>query len=329
MSGPERARLTLKFATRSKLWADVVHPLGESVFVESEQVLAPGTRVELEILAPAIDPPLVVEGTVAEARPARDGAAAGLVLRLAESAVARCREVLAVPRNEQARLGGRAEARAEGQLPAKVLVPVALAGCTVRALSSNGLTLKAERVWPVSTPMQVAIAVGKDELVVSGTVTWSRPDLGLCGLQLRDVPLATLERLLEALGGAAAPAVAKEARVVIADDDAEILDLVSKVVKGAGHQVLTAARGDHALELVRRERPSLVFLDILMPGLDGLEVCRALRADVGLRQVAVVLLSAMSEQRLEEVARSVSADGWLMKPMRIGAVRELLKKLLR
>ena len=100
------------------------------------------------------------------------------------------------------------------------------------------------------------------------------------------------------------------------------------MVTKAGHRVLRAERGDVALELIRKEKPDLIFLDVLMPGLDGLEVCRAIRADATLASTPVFLLSAMGEDRLIAAAKTAQADGYLTKPMRLDAVRALLSDRL-
>jgi len=117
------------------------------------------------------------------------------------------------------------------------------------------------------------------------------------------------------------------ATVVIADDDPSILDFASRVVLKAGFRVVRAERGDVALEAVRKERPALVLLDVLMPGLDGLEVCAAIRADALLVRTPVVLLSAMGEDRLVDAAKQAGATAWLTKPMRLEALRELIGRL--
>lgn len=325
----DRPRLTIRFATRSKLWADVVHALGERLFIETALELSPEAKVEVEVFAPALDLPLLLEGTVVQLQPGGGPVKPGVVVRLAETSVARCREALNAPRNDAVRTVGRSEPRLEGQLPARVTFPDRVPGCTVRGLSTNGLTLKASKPYPPGAVVELMVTAGGAELKVAGTVSWSRPELGLCGIQLRGAGAGTVEQLVKALTGSVPVAVPRVATVVVADDDPEIIELVTKVVKSDGHRVSSASRGDLALELIRREQPALAFLDILMPGLDGLEVCRALRADAGLSKVSVVLLSAMNEQRLEEVGKAVGADGWLTKPMRIAAVRSVMEKHLR
>jgi CheY-like chemotaxis protein len=324
----DRPKLTIRFGTRSKLWADVVHALGERLYVETSSAHLLGDKVELEIFAPGLDLALHLEGTVVATQKTEGALKAGVFVRLAESSVARCREALNVPRNDDARLGGRAEPRAEGQLPARVIFPDVVPNATVRGLSSNGLTLTCSKPYAPKTHIELMVKAGGTELKVTGVVSWSRPELGLCGMQLLNVSPETVEKLLKSLSGDAAPQV-RSATVVVADDEEEILELVSKVVKGAGHKVLTANRGDTALELIRHERPAMCFLDILMPGLDGLEVVRAMRADATLAKIPVILLSAMNELRLAEVSKAVGATGWLTKPMRITGVRAAMDKHLR
>jgi CheY-like chemotaxis protein len=92
--------------------------------------------------------------------------------------------------------------------------------------------------------------------------------------------------------------------------------------------VVRTDRGDKALELVRQEKPQLVFLDVLMPGLDGLEVAKAIRTDATLMGTPVVLLSAMGEARLADAVRSSGATDFLTKPMKLEAVRGLMARLL-
>ena len=133
-----------------------------------------------------------------------------------------------------------------------------------------------------------------------------------------------LRRTIEQLSTGAPPQ--QGATVVIADDDTSILDFASRVVSKAGFRVVRAERGDLALEAVRREKPALVLLDVLMPGLDGLEVCTAIRADALLRGTPVVLLSAMGEARLADAVQLAGANDYLTKPMRLEALRALVQK---
>ncbi|MCU0615576.1 MAG: response regulator transcription factor [Gemmatimonadaceae bacterium] len=130
---------------------------------------------------------------------------------------------------------------------------------------------------------------------------------------------------MSAAAAVAAPAVAD--RVLVVDDEPEIVALVAYHLAKAGYRVATAASGQDALELARRERPALLVLDLMLPGLSGFDVLEQLRGDESTRDVAVLMLTA----RREEVDRirglSLGADDYLTKPfspqelvLRVGAI---------
>ncbi len=111
---------------------------------------------------------------------------------------------------------------------------------------------------------------------------------------------------------AVAPAVTD--RVLVVDDEPEIVALVAYHLAKAGYRVATAASGQDAIDIARRERPALVVLDLMLPGMSGFEVLEILRSEESTREVAVLMLTA----RREEVDRirglSLGADDYLTKP---------------
>lgn len=322
--------LRLHFLARARLWSEVVVSAGDRVFVATTEVLPPGTRVQVEVDAPELDGPILVQAVVQQTRPLGSGQPAGVMVKLDAESLERCRSEVA-DHDDAARIAGRTEDRADCELPARVLTPVAMQGCAVKSLSANGLTLKSP--LPVSKDAQLTLSVmlpDGAEAQVQAVVMWSRPELALSGLRLQQVEAVTAQRLaraVQALLARRAQGVVSHL-VLVADDDPSILDFTSRVVMKAGHRVVRAERGDTALELVRKERPQLVFLDVLMPGLDGLEVCKAIRADAVLAKTPVVLLSAMGEERLATAAQSSGADGYLTKPMRLDMMRAILSDKL-
>jgi CheY-like chemotaxis protein len=207
-----------------------------------------------------------------------------------------------------------------------------LNGCATKSLSVHGLTLKTSQ--PLAKDGHVGLALqlpDGTEALVNAQVMWTRTELMLSGLKLTQLDAMTEKRLqsaVEVLQGKRSVGPSLARTVLVADDDPSILDFTSRVVTKAGHRVVRAERGDTALELVRKERPDLVFLDVLMPGLDGLEVCKAIRADATLARTPVILLSAMGEDRLVAAAKTAGADGYLTKPMRLDAMRALLAERL-
>jgi len=102
--------------------------------------------------------------------------------------------------------------------------------------------------------------------------------------------------------------------ILVADDSMTILAMVSSRLERAGYDVVTAARGDEALRLVQENRPRLVLLDVEMPGLDGVEVARRIRADEALAGTFIVLLTSLSEASEVATGMAAGADAYLTKP---------------
>lgn len=104
------------------------------------------------------------------------------------------------------------------------------------------------------------------------------------------------------------------ARIVVADDEADIRRLIVFTLNRRGYTVLEASTGDTALELIRHERPDLAVLDVMMPGLTGLEVAAALKADPETRSIPIVILSAKGQASEIEAGYAAGARLYLLKP---------------
>lgn len=323
--------LKLRFLARARLWSEVVVTGGDRVFVPTTETPAPGTQLQVEVETPELESQLFIDVTVLEVRPLAPGLPAGLFVKLDAASLERCRAVVA-DHDVSARTTGRTEARVDCDLPSRLLSPVEMNACATKSLSVSGLTLLTPQPLVGGDTVKVSVHLPEGEdLIVTGTVLWTRPELSLSGIKVADGDSVMSARLAEAVDmvSSVRPLGSLLSRtVVVADDDTSILDFTSRVVTKAGHKVLRAERGDVALDLVRQHRPNLVFLDVLMPGLDGLEVCRAIRADAALAKTPVILLSAMGEERLVEAVKLCGADGYLTKPMRLEAVRAVLAERL-
>ena len=112
--------------------------------------------------------------------------------------------------------------------------------------------------------------------------------------------------------------------VLVADDDPDIRRLIVMKLRSAGHEVTDVGDGTAAVDAARAVRPDLALLDLSMPGLTGIEVCTALKADPVLADVPVVLLTARAQERDVEAGLAAGADAYLSKPFR---PRELLAEL--
>jgi two-component system chemotaxis response regulator CheY len=103
--------------------------------------------------------------------------------------------------------------------------------------------------------------------------------------------------------------------VLIVDDDPSIRKLVATTLEDvAGFELVEAADGDEALELAREEAPAIVLLDIDMPGIDGLEACRRLRAQPQTAGATVVMLTAAADEEAARAAEEAGADLFITKP---------------
>ena len=102
--------------------------------------------------------------------------------------------------------------------------------------------------------------------------------------------------------------------VLVADDDDDILLLVTTRLKRDGYEIVSARNGTDALELARRHSPRVAVLDVGMPGLDGLEVLAAIRADDALTGTRVLLLTAKAQESDVRRGYDIGADAYVKKP---------------
>lgn len=104
------------------------------------------------------------------------------------------------------------------------------------------------------------------------------------------------------------------ARIVVVDDENDILLLVRSALQSVGHEVFTASNGLDALELVREVAPQLIVLDIMMPGMSGLEVLDALKAEEATATIPVIMLTGLSDKAKIQTALDKGAEYYIMKP---------------
>jgi two-component system phosphate regulon response regulator PhoB len=113
-------------------------------------------------------------------------------------------------------------------------------------------------------------------------------------------------------------------RVLIVDDDPDIQRLVSYNLSQAGFQVMAASSGRTALDTVQKHPPDLIILDLMLPDVDGMEVCRILRQRDDSRRTPIVMLTARSEEVDRVVGFELGADDYVMKPF---SPRELVLRI--
>jgi DNA-binding response OmpR family regulator len=119
--------------------------------------------------------------------------------------------------------------------------------------------------------------------------------------------------------------------ILIVDDEPHIRALLEQTLEDLeddGIELLTASDGAAALALIESERPDLVFLDVMMPRMNGYEVCRAVRSDLGLTEVAIVLLTAKGQDADRQRGLDVGADEFRTKPFDPDEILDLARSRL-
>lgn len=122
--------------------------------------------------------------------------------------------------------------------------------------------------------------------------------------------------------------MAKETILVI-DDDKDIQKLVQYNLEKEGFQTLVARTGEEGLEMARAKAPALVVLDLMLPGIDGLEVCRLLRAEKTTRSLPVLMLTAKGSETDQIVGLELGANDYITKPFSVKVLIARVRNLLR
>ena len=117
--------------------------------------------------------------------------------------------------------------------------------------------------------------------------------------------------------------------ILAVDDEVHILALISFNLKAAGYHVVTALTGEEALKRCEVEKPSLVLLDIMLPGIDGLEVCRRLKGDRTTSNIPIIMLTARGDEVDKILGLELGADDYITKPFSVRELAARVKSLLR
>lgn len=125
------------------------------------------------------------------------------------------------------------------------------------------------------------------------------------------------------------PTVAKKTLLLVEDDD-DLLEVLRLTFEAEGFRCLTAVNGEDALTLCRRHGPDLVILDLMLPGIDGIEVCTEIKRDRALARTPVLMLTAKSEESDVVLGLGVGADDYVTKPARprelVARARNILRR---
>lgn len=117
------------------------------------------------------------------------------------------------------------------------------------------------------------------------------------------------------------------AKVLVIDDHETFRTLSAKILKLDGHQVITAGNGRDALAIVRAQRPDIVLLDVMMPGMDGYQICRRIKQDPVTKDSVVVMVTGIPEEASSRSFQA-GADDHVSKPISPTQMRDLVQRWL-
>jgi DNA-binding response OmpR family regulator len=116
-------------------------------------------------------------------------------------------------------------------------------------------------------------------------------------------------------------------KILVADDEQEIRDLLDNFLKDQGYEVILASDGEQALQLAEMENPQAIILDVMMPGLDGLQVCKRLKEKEETKLIPVIFITGFEDNKLE--ALDMGADDFVNKPFDMVELSTRVKSVLR
>ena len=117
-------------------------------------------------------------------------------------------------------------------------------------------------------------------------------------------------------------------RILVVDDEIYIVHILDFSLGMEGYEVITALDGEQALDRLKKDRPDLIVLDIMMPKLDGYEVCKAIKSNPDTRHIPVILLSAKGRNVDQKMGYDVGADDYITKPFSPRKLVERINQLL-
>ncbi|CUU46436.1 winged helix-turn-helix domain-containing protein [Clostridium beijerinckii] len=113
-------------------------------------------------------------------------------------------------------------------------------------------------------------------------------------------------------------------KILIVDDEEHIVELLHFNLVNAGYEVLSANNGIDAVKIAKTEKPSLLLLDLMLPGMDGFDVCKEIKRDAEMKKTSIIMLTAKGEELDKILGLELGADDYITKPF---SVRELLARV--
>ena len=121
----------------------------------------------------------------------------------------------------------------------------------------------------------------------------------------------------------------KKSKIVVIEDEVDILEVINYNLSKEGFDVCSALDGEEGLALIKKEVPDLVLLDLMLPGLDGIEICRKLKTDYSTRSIPIIMVTAKGEESDIVLGLGMGADDYIVKPFRPRELMARIRSVLR
>jgi two-component system alkaline phosphatase synthesis response regulator PhoP len=117
-------------------------------------------------------------------------------------------------------------------------------------------------------------------------------------------------------------------KILLIDDEVGLLKVYRDYFQFKGYEVITAEDGEQGLRMARQEKPDLIILDVMLPKLDGFNVCRLLKFDENHREIPIIMLTARGTERDRAIGNETGADVYLVKPIELEVLAKTVEDLL-
>ena len=326
--------LSLEFEDKYRLWATLVKGAADRCFIATSDMPIPGRQVPVRLAVPSQHMEMQLKALVVGRRRGSDRFPDGVYVRFSSEDLGPCRRHFKLAPNPERYKRGRRAPRVHQSLPVRLKVPGVSTVLQARNVSQTGLQLGG--VAGLRDGQRVELELTLDDgarIELSAEVVWVNPAEVMVGLRFVEVGAAASEALTVAVQRMVrlnqyVPASGKRG-VVVAEGDEPSLALLHEVLELHQVDIFCAQTGEDVISFTHWFRPAVVFLDILMPGVDALDVCRLMRAEPDLLDTPIIFFSQLEAGRLREVADEAGATDYLTKPAIIGELYRLVARYLR
>lgn len=325
--------LVCEYADRIRLYDRLIRNGGNRLFVATPDKIQASSRVEVTVRIGDDPNPVAVPARVIASR-TTTGAVAfqppGVWVELDSQAIDALREMLEFRQGESAEVTVRRVTRISSSTRAQIEKPLFR---TVRTtdISEYGTCLAAVLPTPLGQTVKLGLELANETVPLFGRVAWRRHDICRTGIEFRfqsDNVRAHVFETVQRMRRDADTVPRPQPTVLVVDDDPGVLRVLEETLALAGYGAMVAASGPEALSIARRTRPALILLDIHMPGMDGVEVCKTLKRDAESSLTPVALLGAAPEPELRSGLDAAGALVGVPKPFDMETLQVVVERVI-